>query len=152
MNFERPSPNIHGQHWDDYVQRWFKSKSAHGTDMEMPGDEWGNPASWEELYRHLFVPAGASTWERAVEIGQGSGKYTVKVLANSESVVRAYDVSAEFLRVCDQRCRNWISAGRLSLHHLDTDRPNLLLNELDECGWRMDSIRSTRWSTSTCSI
>ncbi|MGH7564950.1 MAG: hypothetical protein ACREK5_11095 [Gemmatimonadota bacterium] len=136
MTSKLPSPDIYARHWDRYVRRWFETKTARGTDLEMPGDEWGDPAHWDELYRSLFLPAGASEWQRAVEIGQGSGKYTVKVLSNSEAALRAYDVSAEFLQVCEQRCHDWIAAGRLSLHQLNVDRPTLMLDELDGSEWR----------------
>ncbi len=61
--------------------------------VEWPGDEWGDPAQWERFYQELFVKHGVSDWQKAVEIGQGSGKYTLKVLSNPDVHIRAYDVS-----------------------------------------------------------
>jgi hypothetical protein len=112
--------------WDRYVER-------HSSD-EWPGDEWGKPDSWEAVFGELFRPHVAG-WQKAVEIGQGSGKYTLKVLAESEATIRAYDVSERFLEKCAQRCREPIEAGRLSLHRI-TAEPGQMLSELAD--WRRE--------------
>jgi SAM-dependent methyltransferase len=104
--------------------------------MEWPGDEWGTPAEWERRFQEMFVPAGVSQWKRAVEIGPGSGKYTLKVLDASQAVVRAYDVSANYLKVCQTRCRQAIDDGRLSLHLIDINAPNQMLVDAEAVGWR----------------
>jgi hypothetical protein len=116
----------YGRGWDRYVER---------HDQEgWPGDEWGEPDWWEALFDELFRPF-VTDWKRAVEIGQGSGKYTLKVLAESEATIRAYDVSARFLGVCEERCRDQIEAGRLSLH-LIGEESGQMLSELDD--WRRE--------------
>jgi SAM-dependent methyltransferase len=127
------SVGIYGRYWDYYVRRWEDLQKREGH--ERPGDEWGTPSGWEWMFDRLFVPAGVATWERAVEIGPGSGKYTLKVLAASSAQIRAYDVSAEFLRVCEERCRTHIDSGRLSLHLLGADRADGLLLDVEEAGW-----------------
>jgi SAM-dependent methyltransferase len=125
-----------GKLWDDYVDRWPPEVGSGSPDLEWPGDEWGNDTSWERMYGWLLAPAGVDAWERAVEIGPGSGKYTVKVLENPRVAIRGYDISPRFLEVCEKRCADWIEEGRLSLHLLEGKRPNELLADLTACGWR----------------
>src|SRR5690242_13487394 len=94
---------IYAEAWDGYVESWPELNKLLGGKLEWVGDEWGSADGWGAVYRELFIPAGVSAWQRAVEIGQGSGKYTLKVLTGSEATVRAYDVSPKFLQVCEQR-------------------------------------------------
>ena len=125
---------IYGQYWDYYVEN---HNDYHNRERkhEWPGDEWGSPDGWVGLYQNLFIPAGVQQWQRAVEIGPGSGKYTLKVLAGGEAVVRAYDVSERFLHICHQRCHGQIEQGRLSLQLLDTERSDYMLSDLSAFGW-----------------
>jgi hypothetical protein len=123
--------------WDTYVVEQFeRNKRAVGRDFEYPGDEWGSPTEWEAQFQRLFTPAGVHEWERAIEIGQGSGKYSIKVLSQSAAVLHAFDVSAEFLKVCERRCQDWVRRGRLRLNLLNTDRPDYILAETTRHGWR----------------
>jgi SAM-dependent methyltransferase len=138
--------NIYAQMWDSYVDAWLQNYDAGliQGDFTWPGDEWGNPALWEDWYQTLFVSHGVSTWRRAVEIGPGSGKYTSWVLADSTAHVRGYDVSERFMQVCERRCRNWLDRDRLSLHMLHSARADELLADLDAVGWRrtIDAVYS----------
>src|SRR5262245_16742520 len=103
----------YGRYWDFYVEKW---EDLHKTpDLHWAGDEWGTPEGWENLYARLLVPAGANHWRQAVEIGPGSGKYTLKVLRNTACHVRGYDVSPKFLGVCRERCPEVINDRRLTL-------------------------------------
>jgi SAM-dependent methyltransferase len=122
---------IYATTWDDYVERWTPVEGA----GEWPGDEWGYAELWEEIFQTVFVPAGVAAWSRAVEIGPGSGKYTVKVFSASTCVVRGYDVSARYLDVCEARCADWIGSGRLSLHLIAGARADELVGDLDDAGW-----------------
>jgi hypothetical protein len=131
-----PGVSAAGSFWDRYVDEWKGAVDA--EESEWPGDEWGTPQLWRRTFDAWFVPAGAREWRRAVEIGQGSGKYTLKVLESSQASVRAYDVSPEFLRICEQRCRERIEQGRLSLHLLDSPEPDQMLSDLEQCGWRRE--------------
>ena len=102
--------NPYARYWDKYVERFFPRINARaGAQYEWPGDEWGGPEVWEGIHRQLLVPAGVQNWQRAVEIGPGSGKYTLQVLTDSQTVVRAYDVSAQFLKVCETRCEEFVN-------------------------------------------
>jgi hypothetical protein len=126
------------QLWDSYVDTWTERNRSGGFGEihDWPGDEWSDPIFWENLYQQLFVPAGVKDWQRAVEIGPGSGKYTLKVLSGSSTCIRAYDVSERFLKVCESRCDEWIKQDRLSLHQLAGARANEMLADLDACNWR----------------
>lgn len=128
---------IYGRFWDHYVEN-LSTKLSQGEDgpLDWPGDEWGSPAAWAQRFEDLFEPA-VGAWRRAVEIGPGSGKYTLKVLERSpEAEVRAYDASAKFLEVCVQRCEEHVSSGRLCPRLLHTVDPGQLLDDLDAAGWR----------------
>ncbi|MDQ3588596.1 MAG: class I SAM-dependent methyltransferase [Actinomycetota bacterium] len=128
---------VYGRFWDHYVENLAAGMTQrHGDEPAWPGDEWGSPAAWAERFADLFEPA-VSGWERAVEIGPGSGKYTLKVLERSpEAVLRAYDVSAKFLEVCTERCGDHVSNGRLTPHLLHAVDPAQLLDDLEAAGWR----------------
>jgi SAM-dependent methyltransferase len=119
--------------WDNYVRSWDASRDGQ---LEWPGDEWGTPKTWERVFNRVFVPAEVASWKRAVEIGPGSGKYTLKVLENSPAEVRAYDISGRFLEVCEERCRRQVEEGRLSLHLLSVTQPDQILLDLEASGWR----------------
>jgi Methyltransferase domain len=111
-------------------------KPSNPEELAWPGDEWGNAASWDDNFKQLFERAGVATWRRAVEIGAGSGKYTLRVLGASAANVRAYDVSAQFLKVCEDRCKDWIGKGRLDLTLLESTSPSHMLSDLQACGWQ----------------
>lgn len=132
------SDNLYQKHWDHFVER-------HRTEEgKLPGDEWGNPESWERVFRKLFVDNGAvSTWQRSIEIGAGSGKYTAKVLRASNAEILAADVSSRFQEVM---CRNLRDQGLESRVEpvIIENRARFLLDRIDEKGWlgRVDAIYS----------
>jgi SAM-dependent methyltransferase len=130
---ENKSRGLYAPVWDDYAETW---TATFGDRHAWPGDEWGDPASWAKTFDLLFRAAGVSGWQRAVEIGPGSGKYTIGVLENSPATVRAFDVSAKFLDVCRRRCEGWIRNERLSLHLLGIERADQMLVDLQAAGWR----------------
>jgi ubiquinone/menaquinone biosynthesis C-methylase UbiE len=141
----QPKPDsVYGRYWDYYIESWRKSPERYGENLEWPGDEWGHPGGWDQLYNQLFQPAGVESWERAVEIGPGSGKYTLKVLGASNATVRAYDVSAAFLDVCRERCGEMIAGDRLSLHLLQAASADEMLNDLRRAEWgrQIDAVYS----------
>jgi SAM-dependent methyltransferase len=86
----RPSTNLYQEHWDHFA----KMHAREGD--RWPGDEWGTPETWNRLFDNVFVPSGVSHWKSAVEIGAGSGKYTLKVLNSSHAHVLAADVSSVY--------------------------------------------------------
>lgn len=118
-----------GRTWDRYLETWDLEHNAEQK-YDWPGDEWGTPETWEELYTNLFENAGAAGWRHAVEIGPGSGKYSDRLLRGSDATLRAYDVSVDFMKVCERRCAHWIDAGRLSLHQIEGKSPSEMLDDL----------------------
>jgi len=131
--------NVYARFWDHYVDSDWEQVRAERGDVEWPGDEWGGPKLWEGIFNRLFLPAGVASWRRAVEIGPGSGKYALKVLAAAPEVqVRAYDVSQRFLEVCAERCASEIARERLSLQLLDVAAPDHMLSDLSTRGWRRE--------------
>ena len=124
-----------GRTWDRYLETWGHEHNAEGK-FQWPGDEWGTPETWDDLYRNLFEAAGSPYWRHAVEIGPGSGKYTERLLEGSDAVVRAYDVSADFMEVCARRCAPWIERGRLGLHLLAGVSPAEMLDDIEGAGLR----------------
>ena len=135
----------YGRYWDYYVDR-FEARKAEGENGELtwPGDEWDSPAAWQKCFEGLFPADRLTDWRRIVEIGPGSGKYTVKLLEESSAEVRGYDVSERFLEVCRERCQEHVDGGRLGLHRLGAVDPAQLLDDLREAGWgrRVDCFSS----------
>ena len=131
--------------WDAYVDQVFPHRQqADPEAYQWPGDEWGNPRRLERTFQELLVPAGVTGWKRAVELGPGSGKYTLRVLEESAAVVRAYDVSANYLEVCRQRCASRVDEGRLHLTLLEEADPGHVLRDLGQAQWtrEVDAIFS----------
>jgi hypothetical protein len=90
--------NPYREHWNHYVER------TPPDGGRWPGDEWGSPTSWDLVYRTRLLRHGAGTWERCVEIGPGSGKYSLRVLNGNPSLtILAADISTEFQRVFVKR-------------------------------------------------
>lgn len=136
---------IYGRFWDYYVTRAKTTMAADPNDTRAwPGDEWGSEAAWDARFRSLFQHAGVNNWDRAVEIGPGSGKYTLKVLETSAAIVRAYDVSKEFLAICVERCQNYVGSERLIPLLLGATDPQELLSDISGAGWkrRLDALYS----------
>jgi SAM-dependent methyltransferase len=122
--------SLYREHWDEHVKRW---KGTEG--QKWPGDEWGDPARWEELFRTMFVPFGVARWEQALEIGGGGGKYTEKVLEASPRVtVVNCDVSQNFLDTCRERLSSHVASKRLQLFLIPGERADELLLEIERRG------------------
>jgi SAM-dependent methyltransferase len=132
--------SIYSRAWDHYVETGWERAKGEKQDLRWPGDEWGDPKAWAAIFRDFF--AGVEDWKKAVEIGQGSGKYTGKVLRNSKAEVRAYDVSAKFLNVAAERLAEHVESGRLSLRQIDTAHPSFLLRDLDDWKGEVDAVYS----------
>jgi hypothetical protein len=116
-------------YWDRYVRDWASDE------LSWPGDEWCDDEAWLHMqFDRLVGRAGVEDWKRAVEIGPGSGKHALMVLGASEAELRAFDISSQFMAVCEERCREEIAAGRLSLHQVDVANPASALDTLQD--WR----------------
>lgn len=101
-----------------------------------PGDEWGDAQLWRAWFDRLFVPAGVGRWSKAIEIGQGGGKYTAMAFAAGCREVLACDVSDRFLEVCRERFAPELAQGRLHLRCIDETDPDSLQRAADELQWR----------------
>lgn len=125
--------NFYGYSWDEYVKKIFPA--VRGEKDVYAGDEWGNPQWWEYTYTRLFTPQGAEGWQRAVEIGAGSGKYTDMLLSRSKCEVLAADVSDEFLNVLREREQKYVDARRLHPFKIISQKPDELYREIERRGW-----------------
>ncbi|MBU8539924.1 methyltransferase [Falsiroseomonas tokyonensis] len=135
----------YGQLWDVYVAESFPRLQKEDQRLAWPGQEWGNEASWQRIFDKLFVPAGVQSWQAAIEIGGGSGKYTERVLRAGQAVrVWGFDVSRNFLDATAARLGDDIKAGRLSLHEIDAAHPDGMFTLLAEAGQarRLDAVFS----------
>lgn len=124
----RPEPG-YGNSWDEYVVR------ARANGHEWPGDEWGDPDLWRRWFDVLFVPFGVAEWSRAVEIGQGTGKYTRLALDAGCETILACDVAQSFLDLCRDRLADDVAKGRVAVALLDERDPQALRNVVVEHGW-----------------
>ncbi len=148
--------NRYSQSWDNYVKQWvsdlenrtdFDAKLARDQGREKltwPGDEWGREKDWLATIETLLIPAGMPSWNKVVEIGQGSGKYTIPILENKACQVKCFDVSQEFINVCKKRCLPFIQDERLELHCLETERPRMIQDVVGDAGWtrKLDAMVS----------
>lgn len=117
-----PKARSYADDWDDYVNRWRQHaarepRRADPSTLVYPGDEWGRPEEWKQLAdSHLlsYLPESGI----AVELGQGSGKYTALVLERASRVV-CFDVSAKFIEVAANRLTDFHHKGALEFVHLE---------------------------------
>ncbi len=139
--FARPPPDgadPYGRAWDRYVES--SAPPAGGW----PGDDWGDEALWQAWFDTLLAPGEPGGWERAVEIGQGTGKYTGRVLEAGCRELLAVDVSARFLDLAARRLAGPAAEGRLHLRHIDAADPYAVQGACAGLGWtgRVDAVFS----------
>ena len=115
--------------WDHYADQ------AAGRGGAWPGDDWGDAGLWDAWFARLFAPHEVDRWRKAVEIGQGTGKYTQRVLAAGCREVLAADVSERFLELCERRQERWVKERRLHLRRIDERDPRSLPAVVHERGW-----------------
>lgn len=123
------SDNIYSQHWDYYA-----AKTKRSGDW-WPGDEWGTKDSWERVFKKLFIEQGTSDWRTCVEIGPGSGKYTIQVLRSSQAHVMAADVSAGYQQHFRDHLTEEGLIDRVTPVLLDSDS-GTLYRSISQKGWR----------------
>ena len=129
-NVSEPSNSDFAKAWDSYAD------AARAEGQEWPGDDWGSEELWNQWFERLFVPFEVATWQRAVELGQGTGKYTERVLSAGCAEVLACDVSARFLELCRQRLASYVESDRLHLKQIAERDPDALQGAVDIKGWR----------------
>ncbi|MCA8944120.1 MAG: class I SAM-dependent methyltransferase [Planctomycetes bacterium] len=118
-----------GASWDRYVE------DAKAAGQAWPGDDWGDETLWRAWFDRLFVGFGVDGWQRAVEIGQGTGKYTKFVLDAGRAELLACDVSQRFLDLCGERLVDDVAAGRLKLTKIAEDDPASVRDVAERIGW-----------------
>ncbi len=113
----------YGQNWDTYVRNseWYAEREPSNkgrTDLVYPGDEWGDPKAWRDYsdkFLRPFLPDDSSGI--AVEIGQGSGKYTLEVIDKVNQII-CFDVSQEFINIAQNRMSQYYEAGKVKFELL----------------------------------
>jgi SAM-dependent methyltransferase len=115
--------------WDQYAD------ASRRAGQRWPGDDWGDEELWRRWFARLLEAQGVASWRRAVEIGQGTGKYTRMVLDAGPAEVLACDVSATFLELCRERLQPQVEAGRLHLRRISSVDPDALRDAAAGQGW-----------------
>ncbi len=112
--------------WDEYVKHWEQYAKIEPTnkgrvDLVYPGDEWGTESEWD-AYAATFLqpylpPDGQGT---AVEIGPGSGKYTLRLVDRVARLV-CFDVSERFMKIARERLASNVESGKVRFELLKLD-------------------------------
>ena len=50
--------STYSKYWDNDIEEDLHAVHAGRDDLEWPGDEWGAPEQWENIYQPMFVRAG----------------------------------------------------------------------------------------------
>lgn len=131
------SDNLYRQHWDYYAQ----NMKLDGE--KWLGDEWGTEEGWDGLFKQMFLAQGAAEWERAVEIGAGSGKYTIRLLRASPAHVLAADISAGYQSHFIKRLTEEKLIDRTTPYVIDRDSGGIAKQIADK-GWfgKLDALYS----------
>ncbi len=114
----------YGDDWDEYVEHsseYAKKEPTNTgrTDLRYPGDEWGTPEEWTayaDTFLRPFLPDDLSGI--AVEIGPGSGKYTLEVVNKTKKII-CFDVSKEFMKTAKQRLSQYVTQGKIEFELLE---------------------------------
>jgi len=115
--------SYHGD-WDTYVENWefystLEPTNRNRADLVFPGDEWGTKKEWSRItntYLKPLLPKDSNGI--AVEIGQGTGKYTLRVI-DSVSKIVCFDVSKKFIEIAESQLKDHIKQGTVFLEFLD---------------------------------
>jgi len=104
--------------WDEYVRHFSEYAKNEPTnvgrsDLKYPGDEWGTPEEWTayaNIFLKPFLPDDLSGI--AVEIGPGSGKYTLEVVGKLKRII-CFEVSKDFMKIAEGRLSQYITRGKV---------------------------------------
>jgi SAM-dependent methyltransferase len=108
------SPDIYAHNWDRYIQNHFPRVKERRPDLSWPGDEWGDETWWQTCFQMLIADQFPNGIDWALEIGPGSGKFTLLTLERyANAKIIGCDVSAAYLDVLRDRCASQIKSGRL---------------------------------------
>ena len=117
-------PRSYHSDWDTYVESWefyatLEPSNKNRADLVLPGDEWGTKKQWNRItntYLKPYLPENSTGI--AVEIGQGTGKYTLRVV-DSVSKIVCFDVSKKFIEIAESKLKDHIEQGTVFLEFLD---------------------------------
>jgi GT2 family glycosyltransferase len=116
------------KHFSEYVKR--EPRNVGTEDLVYPGDEWGTPYEWAtyaDKFLNPFLPDDLTGI--AVEIGPGSGKYTMKVIDKTKRMI-CYDVSEQFIKIAQDRLSRYIAAGKVEFELLKLTNCSEIINSL----------------------
>ena len=134
-------PRSYHADWDTYVENWefystLEPKNRSSADLVCPGDEWGTKKEWNRItntYLKPYLPENSTGI--AVEIGQGTGKYTLRVV-DSVSKIVCFDVSKKFIEIAGSKLKDQIEQGTVFLEFLDLHN----CYEIRDCMKKQDLI------------
>jgi len=121
--------------WNEYVRNsnsYSKMEPTNKgrTDLKYPGDEWGTLEEWtaySDKFLKPFLPDDSSGM--AVEIGQGSGKYTLQVIDKTSQMI-CFDVSEEFVKVAKERLTPYVGENKVHFELLKLQNCNEIVDIL----------------------
>jgi len=121
--------------WDEYVKHFSEYSKKEPTnigrtDLRYPGDEWGTPKEWAayaDSFLKPYLPEDLSGI--AVEIGPGSGKYTLEVVDKVKRMI-CFDVSKEFMKIAKDRLSQYIAQGKVEFELLELWDCNEIVSSL----------------------
>jgi SAM-dependent methyltransferase len=127
--------NLYREQWDRYAKMWSpKNIAGNASDLNWPGDEWGDEQQWLKVFQTMFVNFGAQEWTECVEIGPGSGKYTNYLLRQSAAHITAFDISSAYLEIMKTRLADDVAGGRVDPVVLIGQCPSEILDHLRSQG------------------
>jgi len=121
--------------WNEYVRNsstYSKMEPTNKgrTDLIYPGDEWGTIEEWtaySNKFLKPFLPDDSSGI--AVELGQGSGKYTLQVIDKISQII-CFDVSEEFVKIAKERLRPYAGKNKVNFELLKLQNCNEIVDIL----------------------
>ena len=120
--------NEYVKHFSEYAKK--EPTNIGRTDLKYPGDEWGTPEEWAayaDRFLKPFLPDDLSGI--AIEIGPGSGKYTLGIIEKTKGII-CFDVSEEFMKIAKARLSPHIAQGRIEFQLLGLSNCNEIANSL----------------------
>ena len=124
----------YSQDWDEYVDNFaryseLEPASKGRKDLRYPGDEWGTQEMWSALADKFLKPFLPQVDGIAVEIGQGSGKYTLEVIDKVKQII-CFDVSKKYVQIAQKRLSTYVTEGKVGFEILGMLNCNEIIQAL----------------------
>lgn len=127
--------------FDDYVHNVFPARrEAAKATWQWPGDEWADAALQATTFKRILGDTETHRWQNVVEFGPGAGKYTRLILEETPARVLAYEISAAFVDVLEQRFATAMTDGRFQVRHVDWWENDGLLRDFKPRGAPADLV------------